>query len=63
MQEHLTKFTKYLLKEAKETFTAMNYEFPGYIKDGEVRAKRKGDEKPMSVRTKTDISRIANWSV
>ena len=60
MQEHLTKFTKDLLKEAKETFTALEYEFPGYIKDGEVRVKRREDDKPMSIRAKTDISRIAN---
>ena len=60
MQEHLTKFTKDLLKEAKETFTALEYEFPGYIKDGEVRVKRRADDKPMSVRAKTDIAYIAN---
>ena len=60
MQEHLTRFTKDLLKEAKETFTALNFDFAGYIKDGEVRVKRTADEKPSTIRTKTDIARIAN---
>ena len=53
-------FTKDILKEAKKTFTALNYEYPGYIKDGEVRVKRTEDEKPSTIRTKTDIARVAN---
>ena len=58
LQEHLTKYSKDLLKEAKETFNAMNFEYPGYVKDGEVRTKRTGDCKPEIIRCRTDIKRI-----
>ena len=58
IQEHLTKYSKDLLKEAKETFSTLNFEYPGYVKDGEVRIKRTADCKPQVIRCRTDIKRF-----
>ena len=58
LQEHLTKLTKDLLKETKTVFEGLGYEYPGYIKDGEVRIKYKGTDKPIPIRCATDIKRI-----
>ena len=58
VQEHLTKQTKDLLRDAKAAFTPLHFEYPGYIKDGEVRAKREGTDKPILIRSKVDIENI-----
>ena len=58
MQEHLTKHTKDLLTATKTALTELRFEYPGYIKDGEVRAKREGTDKPILIRSHTDIKKI-----
>ena len=58
VQEHLTKYTKDLLKEAKQTFSALDFEYAGYIKDGEVRVKQTAADKYQTIRSKADIKRI-----
>ena len=58
VQEHLTKYNKDLLKEAKEVFGELDFEYPGYAKDGEVRVKQKTDSKPHIIRCRTDIKRL-----
>ena len=58
VQEHLTKQTKDLLNAAKTAFTELNFEYPGYIKDGEVRVKKEGTDKPILIRSHADIKRI-----
>ena len=62
MQEHLTKYSRNLLKEAKETFSAMGFEYAGYIKDGEVRVKKTSADKPHTIRSKMDIQRLKDDS-
>ena len=58
MQEHLTKQTKDLLKDTKTALSELHFEYPGYIKDGEVRAKREGTDKPILIRSMADIEKI-----
>ena len=60
MQEHLTKHTKDLLNEAKTKLAELNFEYPGYIKDGEVRAKKNGTDKPILIKSQGDILKIMN---
>ena len=58
MQEHLTKHTKDLLTATKTALTELRFGYPGYIKDGEVRAKREGTDKPILIRSHADIKKI-----
>ena len=59
LQEHLTQYSKSLLKEAKETFKD-DFQYPGYVKDGEVRVKRTVADRPQVIRSRADINRIKN---
>ena len=58
MQEHLTKQNKLLLNETKTVFKAMNFEYPGYVKDGQVRVKQFKNDKPRAVKCLADIKKI-----
>ena len=57
-QEHLTKHTKNILTTARTALKKLNYEYPGYIKDGEVRAKRNENDRPTVIRSMTDLRNI-----
>ena len=60
MQEHLTSYSKKLLKDAKDTFNDLGFQYPGYIKDGEVRVKFGAEDKPHTIRSKGDIANVAS---
>ena len=57
MQEHLTKMNKELLKMAKEQLKDI-CQFPGYVMEGEVRAKMSTNDKYIPIRCENDIAKI-----
>ena len=57
MQEHLTKRNKDLLKSAKAKLNG-TFKFPGYVKNGEVRAKREEESKFVSITCEEDIEKL-----
>ncbi len=57
MQEHLTKYTKSLLKVSKVKLHEV-FKFPGYIMSGEVRCKKTEEDKFMRIGSISDLKRI-----
>ena len=57
MQEHLTKRNKDLLKESKRVLKEL-YEFPGYVMNGEVRAKYSKADKFCVINSMKDIEKL-----
>ena len=57
MQEHLTKRNKDLLKEARSALKE-NFDFPGYVMNGEVRARRVEKEKYYVIDCQADIDKL-----
>ena len=58
MQDHLTKFNKDLLKSAKQQLKEVGYEFPGYVMNGEVRAKFHKELKHVPINCESDIKKL-----
>ncbi len=61
LQEHLTKYTKGLLKITKEKLTE-EYDFPGYVMNGEVRCRKKEGDKFECVQSIRDLKKIMTES-
>lgn len=59
MQESLTQLNAELLKEAKVAASALQYEFPGYVTNGEVRVKLNKSAKFIAITCKDDINKIS----
>ena len=57
MQEHLTKLNKTLLKEAKTVFKDLA-EYPGYVKNGEIRVKRSATDAYHIISSRLDILNV-----
>ena len=57
MQDHLTQRNKELLKEAKLALQE-SYQFPGYVMDGQIRARRAEKEKYTVIKCSADIKKL-----
>ena len=57
IQEHLTKFNKMLLKEMKVKLSN-SYKYPGYVKNGELRAKQGDTDKYKVVSCMSDLNNL-----
>ena len=55
VQEHLTKYTKDLLRETKDKLKDKGFAYGGYVKHGEVRVKKAAEDKYTVVRCVSDI--------
>ena len=61
VQEHLTRYTKELLKVTKLSFgndSELQFKYPGYIMHGQVRFKRAENDKYEVIRCASDIKRV-----
>lgn len=61
MLESLTKTNGDLLKEAKEFAKGLNYKYPGYTVNGEVRVKLSDGSKHIAIRSKSDLDKFSNF--
>ena len=59
MQEHLTKFNKELLKAAREKLNG-KYQYAGYVKNGQIRARIKDGEDFLIISNHGDIDKLAS---
>lgn len=57
--ESLTNFNANLLKMVKEKTKGLNYEFPGYIINGQIRVKKTEASKYTVIRKKSDIDKLS----
>ena len=57
LQDHLTQRNKELLKEAKVALQD-SFKFPGYVMDGQIRAKRAENEKFTVIKCSADIKKL-----
>ena len=60
MQEHLTQQTKKLLQQTRETLKELNFAYGGYVKDGEIRAKKEERDIPTVIRSQGDLDKLVN---
>lgn len=58
MQESMTEYNSYLLKEAKVAAQALNYKYAGYFYNGQVRVKMSDSSKFISIKCKSDLKYI-----
>ena len=57
-EESLTNMNAELLKIAREKAGSLNYEFTGYVSNGQIRVKKRKDSKFIAIKCKFDIDRI-----
>ena len=55
VQEHLTKYTKDLLRETKDKLKDKGFAYGGYVKHGEVRVKKAAEDKYTIISCGSDI--------
>ena len=58
--EHLTNMNNELLKAASIKARALQYKFPGYVLNGEVRVKRTENSHHISINSNSDLVKIKN---
>ena len=58
VQEHLTKYTKDLLRETKDKLKDCGFAYGGYVKHGEVRVKKLPTDKYTVIRCPSDIQNL-----
>ena len=58
VQEHLTKYTKDLLKETKDKLKDRGFAYGGYVKHGEVRVKKLPADKYTVIRCPSEIQNL-----
>lgn len=58
LQESLTNYNAELLRLAREKTEGLNYEFNGYVSNGQIRVKKKEKDKFIAIRCKSDIDKI-----
>ena len=58
MQDHLTKYSKAILKATKANLEGPKFKYPAYVMDGEVRCKTAQGEDYTVIRCMSDLKKV-----